>query len=557
MAPRIGLTVIMLFYALRAFAGSAAFADGEAAATTTLGNSAGGVTQTNVDALGNPYGGNTNTLQGTFASSNAGNTGLSQNGQDQLSACQNQPASGVSTTDKQYCDGVNALALNPLQNAQTKTGLTKTDSIFTNPNSAYNLGMSATATTSASVGSGTPQDGTAGVAACLTSTQSTPATYTTSTCVRATAPSAQACQKTIAPTVESVPYCTLSGTSTGGPWCTNTELVTGGDNYTVTYSCRDPSDPLYALGGIATISHTAGQGPWLWQHGGGRNNNIYSYSFNFTLGVTSPVAYSAATVINYDGTLITYTSAFYDGPTDTIYVTDSNLQMGCLPFGQGCNAMGLASCAPGYTYSPPIYFSYTSGQPDPITGVVPTTDVTIPPNCQSPSDPSSIPYPQGVTVLATYTAGQRISWGYLDPFGNLLPQYLMAIPSGFGNPSVGQCSATWCKIETANPCRSGFTLYPVIDPLTASPAPLGICHPSSYTVSMPQITNDRAVRMYSPLTPHYQGSAGVNKVLHENLTDSCAPLQQQTDNPTAIPATAINGTFTCPTGKTLNGSYCY
>jgi len=530
-------------------------------------------------------------LQAQFAVSNGGNSGLGTQGSTQLDNCKNYvpnqvkldmtPPDPVELARYQECTAVNDLAQQPLQNAIIKSGLTKSDSLFQNPDNMFNYGNTNAGTVAGGalelVGSGV---GSSGGGTCVTTTDVTPATYATGSCTRSDLPNTQACQVTVAPTISTVPYCTIGGgTLANRPWpswpwgtyatpggtdvwsanqvrsCYN--IMMGFTNYTactsfygsyhgtIVYKCRAKSDPLYALGGIAEYI----QNPNWQTSGGGLNFTRPVVSVNFSVGLSSRI--STASIINYLCWPVASTSMYYDGPTDQFYVSyQGDSQHVFAP---------LVSCAPGYKYVYPQ--TYTSSYLPQVctTGdwgtICSAGSATIPDYCTKATEPTSLPVRQTSTVAEVVQSFYTIPAAYYscdpnNPFGACTWNAPYRLTSG----SLGFNGSCWngpCTIQKMNPCANGRVLYE--DPAGSW---LGWCYPPALTVSLPAINTDRAVRQYAAATGHYTGEAGIKKVMDENIADSCAALQSQTSNPTATPAVAVNGVLTCPAGKTLSGTNC-
>lgn len=580
MSKRIYLSVICCLFATQALAVSQAYIDGQTDAANSLGNTAGGVTQTNVDGVGNPYGGNTTTLQNTYGTSNNNNAGLYSTGQQQVTDCKTVPPNSPPNV-LQYCAGVNALALNPLQNARTQTGLTKTDPIFTNPNSGYNLGLAAAGTTPSTVGSGTAQGGVVGAGSCTTTAGATPPVYTTENCDRAAGASTQLCTKVILPSVTTTPYCNISGTAFAYTSPILMPTPSGLPVYQIDFSCANMATgqaviqqylPLW--GPSFTCNYIPGNCPY-----GGNINAAYPVGTLFFApgATTAPITWWS--MVNYDGTALLSTTAWYDGPSNKVIVTNSqhSIQtLQCLDNGTGSGAgycTGLGGAFLGVCQAAQVggacwyigdYSTYTSGFsnnpsittttsygwvmlscPANYTEVAPliSQGTTLKPGyCTNPGDPTSVEMVP--TYVKTGICGSdwtQTSFYCMDPVTRL--------SMGVGFCSGKNVGATCVEIPSTIVCDANHTGINY----TITTGTWGSYVTTDYTTCIP---SNLRVLNYAPAATSNAGSCGINHILTATVANTCTTLQAQTPFPTAFPATSVNGVYTCPTGKTVSGSTC-
>lgn len=547
---RINATLLLLlsFYASSSLADSQAYTDGQATATQDLGTTAGGVTQSNSNLLssfGN-FAGSVAPLAAMFATSNAGNTGLSSQGQTQMTTCQNLPPNSPPNM-RQFCDGVNALAKNPINNAQNVTGITKADPMFTNQNNMFNKGVANAGATNAQIGNGTPQNGINGANACGTSPTTAPVSYTTQTCTRAAGASTQQCKITIAPTVTSTPYCSISGTSlvySANPagviapyWSTGTG--TGYPFFYIAFGCASSSAGQACIYPYGYGINTAWAGGYnSYSTGGSVNIGWYPGCLSFSQGfTTTPVTWTSG--INYDGTPLISTTAWYDGTADAIFVyTDQpnhdylNSGTSLPPVVYGSYGGSPVSCSAGFSY---VSASGSVGLQVPKCGNKKCTwtfniTVAVPilvEGCALPSNKTITP--------AAATGGGSV----LCPIGMPL--------------SKGKCSGTF---NLGTKTVSGTTYAHVVPPAGTCDANHTYVLTGDTTAVCFPTAGGRPINNYGISQTHYTGTCGIKHTLTENPSNTCLALQRQTSNPTAYPATAVNGVYTCPTGMTLSGSFC-
>lgn len=539
-----------------------AYQDGVSFGTNSVGTSAGAVTQSNIDNTGQTFGNvlsnpTITSLMTIWTLSNKGNAGMASNGTQQLTTCQNyQPVKNNPTQQQQamaqYCDAVNNLAKAP--NYQQVSGVNQNDPAFTNQNNAYNQGVNSAGNVNPTIGTGL-----SGATDCLKTTATTAATYNNYTCTRTEAQVNQNCQIYDTPTITQKAWCTIGGGSVAnrpwpnfpwGPYASSSpapggtdvwssDLIDkgymgwqGGPHGTIVYGCRQPSDPYFALGGIADF---VPQPNWE-TSGGGINFGRPVLQVLFQFGVTSAVTTGA--VINYDGSYLGAYSMYYDGPTDQFYVSWSPTSFNLFP--------PLVSCAPTYTYQygSTIRSCIGSGKTYHCTTTVTGAGYSW---CTNPQDQSSVAYTDSPVVVQTLSYGQYASPTYYGCTGGIKPVCGWISPyyaySGYFYKSG--CRSTTCQVAYYPACKSGFQFVS------------GVCYPAQYNVGLGTINKDRALRLYASPAGHYSGSAGINNVVTDNVTNSCSQYQQQTSAPTATPAIAVNGNWQCPNGMTLKGNLCY
>lgn len=566
MRIKAALLILLSLYVPFAFADSQAYTDGQAAGNSALGSTAGSVTQSNSDSLGTSFGGNVINsvapLAAMFAVSNQGNSGLSSQGQQQMTTCQNLPPNSTPQM-QQFCAGVNALAKNPIQNAQTVTGITKNDPMFTNQNNMFNQGVANAGNTNATVGTGTPQNGINGASACGTSPTTSPVSYTTSTCTRAAGATTQPCQIVIAPTVTSTPYCNISGSAMIISANPAGVLAPGGAGtgqafFSITYGCVNSGTGSAWIQPYVPGWNT---GYGTWSIGGGTNIGWYGSSVSFVPGFsTNPVGWWCG--INYDGTLLNYCTAWYDGPSDSIRIQ------------VGANALGGSpvSCDPTYSWNTSLSGSGTSygmqmkwslGKLVYVWGSA-AASFSSSQYCTLSTDATSLvvagptpvipsPCPAGSSaILKNATTGECLQTTCARV--GTKTTCTSTILSTF-TPTGSLCPPGW-STSSAGVCTNGAGRYV----FAYSPAPIGTCDTNHTYMSLGNVgycfpNNDHWYN-FGWSSPHYSGTCGVKHTLSENITNTCLTLQQQTANPTAYPATAVNGVYTCPTGKTLSGTFC-
>lgn len=343
----------------QSFAVSQAFLDGQVAGNSMIGPAAGSISQSNLDAIGNPYGASNNqALMDTFATSNAGNAGLGPVGSKQLSDCQNVP-SNADARYKQYCDATNELAKNPLEKARNTTGLTKSDSIVTNPNNAFHAGMAAVQANnvSTSIGTGAAQANVNSASACVTTTEKTPPVYTTQTCDRAVGTSTVPCTRKNAPSITATPGCSISGS-------VFVNNAAGTPIFSITFSC----DPVVAGVGVAVIT-PVGALP-------GVSTPYVSQTIKFVPGTSQTVSWDALPILSTIGqTAATQNNmpvtAMFNASTNSFALQSNG------PFSS--SGYDTSNCATGYAYVFPSAGvpGYCTSATDPASVQVVSTGIGV------------------------------------------------------------------------------------------------------------------------------------------------------------------------------------
>lgn len=510
---------------------SGAYSDGLSDGTSALGTSAGAVTQSNVDSIGSTYqqgGGsflNDPTVSGLallFTTSNAGNVGLAQNGTQQMQTCANYVPVTTNPTQQQqamnqFCDAVNQLARAP--NYQQVSGLNKSDSMFTNQNNAYNQGMASAGSTNVSIGSGQT-----GAGACLQTSTTSPATYNNFSCISQAAQNGVPCTVQYSPTVTSTSFCNISGTSyvytNAWPpgWYLSGFQTATQPLYQINFGCANASTgraTIQAYVPLWAYFYTCNYYPGLCMMGGNPNVWYPTATLNFVPGQTSaPVTWPTA--INYNGSIYVYSTAYYDGPSGKIVVSNT-VPAGLNNLSQDPYTGALVG---GYylgwpTQSCPANYTW-------VTPYVDSANNTVGGYCTNPADLTSValpatPAPGICTIIDPY-------WGIAGCVSN------PGGPIGYANCNAGASGA--CVVSYS--CDSAHTLVGTT------------CYPSN-----------NHVLPYSVASSANSGTAGIQNVLTNNVNNTCTQYQQKTSAPTATQAIAVNGQWTCPTGMTLNGSLCY
>lgn len=544
-----------------AFAVGQAFLDGQAAGASVLGRDAGSVTATNTTALqnintANPDPAAISTLQGNFAASNAGNAGLGSFGSQKLSDCASYVPNPATPAKNEECAAVNELAKNPVGHAVAVTGVNKSDSMFTKQNNMVNQGLSGPAPALA-VGSGTPGGNVTGAGACLQTTSSTPPVYTKQTCTRSAVPTPQTCQIAMAPTITETKFCDIAGTAkitSSDPDGVMSQfgLATGQPFYSITFGCQTIASGKAVISPYFMLPNGTFVGYGTWSLGGGISIGWHAATVVFVPGTsTTPIGWWSG--INYDGTPLVYTTAWYDGPSNTIRVQTS---------GRGGAPI---TCDSGYTYAKHIvnYTTYIYARIGTSTAfglqTFPASETYQ--YCTSATDTASQITNSVTPVVTNVCTGNFVMSGVHYVVAS--KKYYVACKGKNNNmqpittPTIGKgtiCPSGW-TLGINGICESGTSRMVAFDA-----TPTGTCDADhTYTIIGDKgfcYPNKTRLNLYGQSSPNYTGAAGIHQVLNENINDNCAQFQASTATPSASPATSVAGTLVCPTGKTLSGTNC-
>lgn len=317
------------------------------------------------------------------------------------------------------------------------------------------------------------------------------------------------CNASLNATATLTPYCTIAGT--GYVTSTNPnglEIIVNGSipligrgvyHYKVDYACQS------AAQGKAVITPNWALRTYFY-NAYSQNSDMISATLIFSVGVPSPQPLRWASIVNYKGVPMMYSTAWYDGVN--INVSNNSLSPSALwPPADlaitGAYASVPESCPVGYTYnaaqgSCPATFTPTGASLDNkyacynIT-TKSCTDITTysmgnvkPSYCSAPNDPG--------IYAATMTTPSQCPTGYT------------AVPNGNG--------ARACTKDVG--CN---TYYSAMTPATYSCLNGGVLKGVTWCVT-------KAPNEYGVATP-YSGTAGLRVDLTESVDDGCATYQSQ------------------------------